>query len=259
MHFYSKKTAITIFIFLIFILSFASSSFADDPALQDLATDPANASASSQHRDRGPARAFDNLNTHYFVDAWEAEGKTGWLKYDFGKGNEKVVKEYSITGANFPTSSPKAWTFECSSDNENWTILNKVTNEPIFDNFEKRTYTISNTNQYQYYRINVTENHGDGWMIIGELELLGNIDPPPPINRVLLVITLVSGVEKEYDLSRADFNNFVIWYSTRALGTGAEVYTINKDFNKANFLTRKDYLAFSKIELYEVNEYTPVP
>jgi hypothetical protein len=48
-------------------------------------------------------------------------------------------------------------------------------------------------------------------------------------------------------------------YNGRAAGTGAEVYTINKSFNKANFLSRKDYIAFSKIETFEVNEYTPEP
>ncbi|MEK3913489.1 hypothetical protein [Paenibacillus sp. FSL H7-0331] len=82
---------------------------------------------------------------------------------------------------------------------------------------------------------------------------------PPTGNRALLVITLVSGLEKEYDLSMTEVNSFTTWYAARAAGTGAEVYTINKSFNKASFLTRKDNIAFNKIELYEVNEYTPAP
>jgi len=77
-------------------------------------------------------------------------------------------------------------------------------------------------------------------------------------NRALLVITLVSGLEKEYDLPITEVNNFVTWYNDRAAGIGKEVYTINKEFNKANFLTRKDFIAFDKIETFEINEYTPV-
>lgn len=87
----------------------------------------------------------------------------------------------------------------------------------------------------------------------------GTVTPPTGNNRALLVITLVSGLEKEYDLPMSEVNSFTTWYAARAAGTGPEVYTINKSFNKASFLTRKDNIAFSKIELYEVNEYTPAP
>jgi hypothetical protein len=87
----------------------------------------------------------------------------------------------------------------------------------------------------------------------------GAVTPPDEGNNALLVITLVSGLEKEYDLPMSQVNDFISWYNGRAAGTGAEVYTINKSFNKANFLSRKDYIAFSKIETFEVNEYTPEP
>ncbi|MCR8630865.1 hypothetical protein [Paenibacillus radicis (ex Xue et al. 2023)] len=351
MYSYIKKLTFLILSIFIIGLSLSSISFADEPALQDLANDPTKASASSQHKDRAASRAFDNLNTHYFVDAWEAEGKTGWLKYDFGKGNEKVVKQYSITASNFPTSSPKSWSFEGSNDNQNWIVLNSLSNQSMFEMFEKRIYAISNEDMYQFYRINVTENHSDGWMIIGEVELLGDVESqippieliatpsdsrvslnwsgfknassynierstsvsgpytiiatniagltyvdtavtngttyyyvvtaqntagessksneasatpqgtvtPPSSNKALLVITLVSGLEKEYDLPMSEVNNFITWYNGRAAGTGSEVFTINKSFNKANFLTRKDYIAFDKVETFEVNEYTSTP
>lgn len=79
----------------------------------------------------------------------------------------------------------------------------------------------------------------------------------PIINRALLVITLVNGLEKEYDLSMTEVNSFINWYNGRAGGTGLETYSFNKTFNLAKFLSRKDYIAFSKIETFEVNEYTP--
>ncbi|TNJ53593.1 hypothetical protein FE784_40350 [Paenibacillus hemerocallicola] len=68
--------------------------------------------------------------------------------------------------------------------------------------------------------------------------------------------SLVSGLEKEYDLSASELSAYLSWYNGRAAGTGPEVYTISKNFNLANFITRKDYIAFSKIETFEVNEYS---
>ncbi|MEC0229312.1 Kelch repeat-containing protein [Paenibacillus alba] len=84
----------------------------------------------------------------------------------------------------------------------------------------------------------------------------GTVTPPSSSNgRALLVITLVNGLEKEYDLSMTEVNNFITWYNGRALGTGQEIYTFNKNFNLASFLSRKDYIVYSKIETFEVNEY----
>ncbi|WP_157265103.1 hypothetical protein [Paenibacillus oryzisoli] len=78
---------------------------------------------------------------------------------------------------------------------------------------------------------------------------------PTVSGRALLVITLVNGLEKEYDLPMTDVNAFINWYNGRADGTGLEVYTFNKTYNLAKFVSRKDYIAFSKIETFEVNEY----
>lgn len=74
-------------------------------------------------------------------------------------------------------------------------------------------------------------------------------------NRALLVITMINGTEKEYDLSSAEISAFTTWYDNRANGTGPERYTINKTYNKGPFLNRKDNIVFDKILYFEVNEY----
>ncbi|WP_281888438.1 hypothetical protein [Paenibacillus sp. YYML68] len=81
----------------------------------------------------------------------------------------------------------------------------------------------------------------------------------PILNRALLVITLDSGLEKEYDVPMSVVNDFIHWYSNRENGVGYEYYVFNKNYNLAKFLSRKDYIAYSKIEAFEVNEYSENP
>jgi hypothetical protein len=78
-------------------------------------------------------------------------------------------------------------------------------------------------------------------------------------NKAILVITLLSGLEKEYYLPMSEVNNFISWYNSRANGVGLEAYYFNKDFNKANSISREDHIVFDKIEAFELNEYTPAP
>ncbi|MFB6367757.1 fibronectin type III domain-containing protein [Paenibacillus elgii] len=82
----------------------------------------------------------------------------------------------------------------------------------------------------------------------------------PPVNgRAILVVTLDTGLEKEFDLSMAEVNAFIAWYEGKAAGTGPASYAIDKhDNNKGPFKSRKDYVIFDKILTYEVNEYTLV-
>ncbi|WP_317259372.1 fibronectin type III domain-containing protein [Paenibacillus baimaensis] len=132
------------------------------------------------------------------------------------------------------------------------TVATNVYGSPYTDT------TVTNGTTYYYVVTAVNSGGESGNSNEASATPQGTVTPPTG-NRALLVITLVSGLEKEYDLSMTEVNSFTTWYAARAAGTGAEVYTINKSFNKASFLTRKDNIAFNKIELYEVNEYTPAP
>lgn len=74
-------------------------------------------------------------------------------------------------------------------------------------------------------------------------------------NRARVVVSLISGLEKEYDLSNSELASFISWYNNRADGIGQEVYAFNKNSDMNNYISRKDFIAFSKIEMFEVNEY----
>jgi len=100
---------------------------------------------------------------------------------------------------------------------------------------------------------------------IGEINELNEVpDPEKPTNpeptkgnRALLVVTMTTGLEKEFDLSMVEVNAFITWYENKQAGSGTASYAINKhNNNKGPFSARKDYVIFDKILTFEVNEYT---
>jgi hypothetical protein len=123
-----------------------------------------------------PFKAFDRDNTTW----WASVGgtATGYIAYDFG--STKTVAQYTITGptAGNATYGPKTWTFEGSTDNSSWTVLDTQTNVSAWGIIEKRTYTFTNNTPYRYYRINITANQGATEVLVVETEFL-TLDNPP--------------------------------------------------------------------------------
>jgi hypothetical protein len=83
------------------------------------------------------------------------------------------------------------------------------------------------------------------------------IEPEQPSgDRAILVVTMTTGLEKEYDLSMLEVNDFINWYEAKQEGTGKASYAINKhDNNKGPFKSRKDYILFDRILTFEISEY----
>ncbi|WP_235439714.1 fibronectin type III domain-containing protein [Paenibacillus sp. DMB20] len=82
-------------------------------------------------------------------------------------------------------------------------------------------------------------------------------EPEPTGNRAILVVTLIDGIEKEYDLPMSEVNAFINWYDSKDAGTGPSKYAINKHSNnKGPFSKRTDFVLFDKILTFEVNEYS---
>ncbi|WP_233475976.1 procyclic acidic repetitive family protein [Paenibacillus sonchi] len=79
----------------------------------------------------------------------------------------------------------------------------------------------------------------------------------PTGNRAILVVTMNTGLEKEFDLSMDEVNSFITWYENKQAGTGKASYAIDKhDNNKGPFTNRKDYVIFDKILTFSVDEYS---
>ncbi len=84
----------------------------------------------------------------------------------------------------------------------------------------------------------------------------GNENPPVITgNSAILEITMVNGVIKEYDLNAAELDSFLTWYDKSSNGSAPAYYTITKKNNIKPFLSRKEYIAYSKIASFEIKEY----
>ncbi|WP_340401660.1 fibronectin type III domain-containing protein [Paenibacillus sp. FSL H8-0079] len=78
----------------------------------------------------------------------------------------------------------------------------------------------------------------------------------PSTNRAIFVVTMTTGLEKEFDLSMKEVNDFIDWYETKQAGSGKASYAIDKhDNNKGPFKSRKDYILFDRVLTFEVSEY----
>jgi hypothetical protein len=117
---------------------------------------------------------------------WFSSGASGWWKVYTG-GVDWVVTSYTITYNYQYGTYPSAWTFLGSNNDVDWVTLDTISGQS-FSSFEMKTYSISNTQHYTYYKINVTGNNGGSWVGFSELELIGTIyvapPPPPPSNKV---------------------------------------------------------------------------
>ena len=87
-----------------------------------------------------------------------------------------LLTEYTLTSANdFPGRDPGSWTLSGSNDGNNWTTLDNRTNETFANRFEKRSFTVSNSAPFSYYRLNMTaRNTSLNIVQVAEMELFGS-------------------------------------------------------------------------------------
>lgn len=132
----------------------------------------------------GSAKAFDrNPGSKWFG----YNSPTGWIQYDFGAGNEQVVKRYTLNSADVDTRDPKDWTFLGSQDGSSWPPLNSQSNQTFTHRMQQKVYAIGNTTAYRFYRLDVTANNGATGVAIAELGLWGDTGRTIPDGTYLLV------------------------------------------------------------------------
>ncbi|WP_232700099.1 hypothetical protein [Brevibacillus daliensis] len=276
-----KKLVLTVFMFAL-VISGQSFAFAEDEYSENLipmmssnsSTEGTASSSSVWSSGHQPYKAFDYVNSNVgWVTA--AGYPNGWLAYEFP--NETIVNKYTIraipnsVSSNKHKESPKTWTFE-GWDGTAWVVLDQQSNVSDWQEDIKKEFTFTNNNSYKNYRINITENNSNGaapyYVGIGEMEMMNKIsstpdpnpkpdpEPKPTGDRALVVINMVSGATKEYDMSANEVVKFVEWYEGRISRSGNEAYMIAKDFNVGPFASRKEFISYSHIESFEIKEYS---
>jgi hypothetical protein len=114
-------------------------------------------------------QAFDhNPNTKWLAPFTSCP----WLYYHLGLGVHKEVTSYAVTSASdTPGRDPKNWTFEGSHDALHWNVLDTRTNVTFASRGQELTYVFANDIAYEYYRLNISANHGDIHTQLAELQL----------------------------------------------------------------------------------------
>ena len=97
-------------------------------------------------------------------------------KVDFGSGNAWVVQSYTMTEIHSGeyvsgARTPKNWVFEGSNDNSSWTTLDTQSGQTAVSANNKRTFPITNSTAYRYYRFNVNANGSGNLIGWAEVEL----------------------------------------------------------------------------------------
>jgi Glycosyl hydrolase family 92 N-terminal domain/Glycosyl hydrolase family 92 catalytic domain/F5/8 type C domain len=115
-----------------------------------------------------------NVNTK-----WLTFTPTGWARF---KLSEPIaVITYALTSANdAPGRDPRNWTLSGSQDGQTWTPLDNQTRQNFDSRQQTKAYKLSNTTPYLYYRLDITQNHGDPIVQLAEVRLIQDIGPNPP-------------------------------------------------------------------------------
>ncbi|MCG8319729.1 MAG: gliding motility-associated C-terminal domain-containing protein [Cytophagales bacterium] len=144
--------------------------------------------------ENSPKFIDNDINTKFLVGFTP----TLWTQYESKSAfSTHLVTKYSITSANdAPSRDPKDWTFEGSNDGLNWVILDTRTNQSFPSRFQERSFTFANSDLYQYYRLNMTENHGSDAYQMAEWQIFGI-----PLNAPAVPANLTVTEVTEYAIS----------------------------------------------------------
>jgi hypothetical protein len=121
----------------------------------------------------------DDNSATMFSSAQSNGITSGNIIFDFGSGATKTVTQYTITAGGTVTA-PNNWTLYGSNNNSTWTSLHTGSGQN-WSIGEKRTYQLTNTTGYRYYKLFINGVNGGNGISIKEFELMESI-PGGPVN-----------------------------------------------------------------------------
>ncbi len=81
------------------------------------------------------------------------------------------------------------------------------------------------------------------------------IKPDEEVTKGILSITMINGLQKDYFLSMKEISDFLNWYKERSFGIGMNFYEINDEHNKGPFTSKKDYVVYQNILMFDIKQY----
>ncbi|MGK5740281.1 GH92 family glycosyl hydrolase [Micromonospora sp. URMC 103] len=179
--------------------------------------------------ENAPNETAANLADGNPSSKWLAFNPTGWVTYRLAKPS--AVVRYALTSANdAPTRDPKDFTLQGSVDGTAWTDLDRQTGQTFGGRFTTKTYSVTNTTAYAYYRLNVSANSGDALLQLADWDISDGSDVRPPATPMVSVVGTgpVSGHNMK---PRAGFTGLAsLRYSGGAEADGRS-YATNKLFD----------------------------
>lgn len=164
--------------------------------------------ASAQHNSTNAWKIFDRDKTNEYGTGAN-NTIPAWIKYDFGPGNDKVIKYYSISASDkqVAAETPTAWQVQGSTDDVTWVTLDAQQGEDGWSSTETRNYEFENETGYRYYRINFTELSGDSSannVRIGEWAMSENEDNA---DNITVTASEVTGINDDSGFQSTDATN----------------------------------------------------
>ena len=136
-----------------------------------------------EHAVNTAAHAFDNSVTTKWLDYANAypDTRSSWIQYQYANDMQCVLTGYTVTSANdattYPARNPKDWRLLGSADNgQTWTTLDQQTGQTFATNYQKRSYSFTNTQAYSLCRFtvdSVSNAPSANCMQLAELEFMG--------------------------------------------------------------------------------------
>lgn len=165
--------------------AFATAAIDLIPTMTAATTNGVNILASSEWAISGGAPAWqaadDNISS-VWTDTGTGHGSlpSTW-RVDFGAGNAKAVRAYSLRPDNVAASldnMPSAWQFQCNDvdTGAGWTTVDSRSAQTAWAVSGKATYTRADADTgtveaFRYWRFNFTALNGDTELVIAEIEM----------------------------------------------------------------------------------------
>src|SRR3954470_12193083 len=126
-----------------------------------------------------PGETAERLNDGDVNSKWLAFEPTGWVRYQLSE--PVTVVDYALSSANDSAErDPRDWELQGSHDGSAWTTVDTQTGQDFSERFQTKQYDVATPGSYEYYRLNITANHGDGLVQLAELQLSDGDTTPPP-------------------------------------------------------------------------------